>query len=128
MCSAKTPMEMFAIWNFHNGSTRDFASKFWESQSKVLDSMQRFSAGWFDRRHVGTRAALEASLRACESKNAAEMIACYQEWAAGAASRILDDQIAYQQLVHTAVSSMATAQAGQQTNEEALPFIWPRAA
>jgi hypothetical protein len=121
-------MEMFAVWDLYNGSTRDFASKFWEGQSKILDSMQRFSTGWFDRRHVGTRAALEASLRVCESKKLAEVIACYQEWAAGAASRILDDQIAYQQLVHTAVSSMAAAQVGPQTNEEALPFIWPRAA
>lgn len=128
MCSAKTPLESFAIWNLYNDSTRGFASKFWEGQSKVLDSMQKFSTGWFDRRHVGTRAALETSLRACESRNAIDMFACYQEWAAGAASRILDDQIAYQKLVHTAVSSMASVPVEQQTDEVPLPFIWPRAA
>lgn len=128
MYSAKTPLEFFAIWDLYNGSTRDFASKFWEDQSKVLDSMQRFSTGWFDRRHVGTQAALDTSLRACETKNSVDLFACYQEWAAGVASRILDDQIAYQQLIHTAVSSMASAQAEQQTAEVPLPFIWPRAA
>lgn len=128
MCSAKTPLESFAIWNLYNGSTRDFASRFWEGQSKVLDSMQKFSTGWFDRRHVGTRAALETSLRACESRNAIDMFACYQEWAAGAASRILDDQIAYQQLVHTAVSSMVPTQAEQTADDVSLPFIWPKAA
>ncbi|MBN9601055.1 MAG: hypothetical protein J0G28_15450 [Afipia sp.] len=126
MCSAQTPLEMPAIWN--NDSTRAFACKFWEGQTRLLDNMQQFASGWFERRHVGTRAALEAAQKACEARNPADTFACYQEWAAGAASRILDDQLAYQQLVHAAVSSMASAQPELADVNMPAPLRAPRAA
>lgn len=126
MCSAQAPLEMPALWN--NDSTRAFACKFWEGQSRLLDNMQEFASGWFDRRHVGTQAALEAVQKACEAKNPADTLACYQEWAAGAASRILDDQVAYQQLVHAAVASMASVQPTLPGLEMPAPLRGPRAA
>jgi hypothetical protein len=128
MCSAKTPLEMFSAWNLDNAQAKDFVSKFWEGQDKMLDSMQKFSAGWFDRRHVGTKAAIDASLHACQAKNPADMFACYQDWAAGAASRILDDQRAYQQLVQTVISSIASELPELQIDEEPLPLVRPKAA
>lgn len=126
MCSAQTPLEMPAIWS--NDSTRAFACKFWEGQTRLLDDMQQFASGWFERRHVGTRAALEAAQKACEARNPTDMFACYQEWAAGAASRILDDQLAYQQLVHAAVSLMASAQPELADVNMPAPLRGPRAA
>ncbi|WP_091139910.1 hypothetical protein [Microvirga guangxiensis] len=43
---------------------------FWENQDKVLDAMQAFANGWFERRHTGTRAALGTALRsACARRN-----------------------------------------------------------
>lgn len=128
MCSAKTPLEMFSAWNLDTDQTRDLVSKFWEGQEKMLDSMQKFSTGWFDRRHVGTKAAIDASLHACQAKNPTDMFACYQEWAAGATSRILDDQKAYQQLVQTAISSIASELPELPTDEVPLPLVRPKAA
>src|SRR5262245_38135571 len=36
---------------------RENACRFWESQEKVLDSMQALANGWFERRHTGTHKA-----------------------------------------------------------------------
>ena len=39
---------------------RENACRFWESQEKVLDSMQALANAWFERRHAGTHKAREA--------------------------------------------------------------------
>jgi len=125
MYRAQAPLEMPTIWD--TDSTRDFARKFWESQSRLLDDMQEFASGWFDRRHLGTQAALEAVQKACEAKSPADAFACYQQWAVGAALRILDDQFAYQQLVHTTMSSATPAQP-ERPEDMSAPFHELKAA
>lgn len=106
--SAETSLEMPMIWNSYSDSISKLACKFWEGQSELLDHMQDLASGWFDRRHVGTRAALSAVQKACTAKGPVDVAACYQDWVAGAASRILDDQVAYQRFVHVVISSLAS--------------------
>src|SRR5215475_3331375 len=40
---------------------RENACRFWESQEKVLDSMQVLANSWFERRHTGTHKARETA-------------------------------------------------------------------
>src|SRR5262249_8296217 len=35
--------------------------RFWESQERILDNMQAFANGWFERRRMGTVSAREAA-------------------------------------------------------------------
>jgi len=126
--SVEAPLEMPAIWNSSADSTSKLACKFWESQSRLLDHMQAFANGWFDRRHVGTRAALDAVQKGCAAKNPADMVACYQDWVAGVASRILDDQVAYQQFIHVAISSLDSFGPEQPASVAPAPVWQPRVA
>ena len=41
---------------------------FWDIQDKVLDAMENLAHSWFERRHVGTHAALEAAQRMCKAQ------------------------------------------------------------
>jgi hypothetical protein len=34
-------------------SSKENARRFWESQERILDNMQAFANGWFERRHMG---------------------------------------------------------------------------
>jgi len=126
--SIETPLEMPAIWNSAADSTSKLACRFWESQSELLDQMQVFANGWFDRRHAGTWAALDAVQKGCAAKNPADMFVCHQDWLAGVASRILDDQVAYQQLVHVAISSLASFEPDQPASVAPVPVLKSRAA
>ncbi|MDB5571642.1 MAG: hypothetical protein JWN93_2825 [Hyphomicrobiales bacterium] len=71
-------------------------SVFWVNQEKLLDSMQEFTTGWFERRHAGAHAALEASRAMARAQNPAEAFAQYQLWAKGAMERTLADAQALQ--------------------------------
>src|SRR5262245_33833826 len=46
-------------------SSKENARRFWESQERILDNMQAFANGWFERRHMGTLSAREAAERMC---------------------------------------------------------------
>ncbi len=72
------------------------ARDFWRGQQKVLDSMQAFAGGWFERRQTGTRAALEAAQRICAAKTPVDAAREYQEWANGSLQRMADDGLALQ--------------------------------
>jgi hypothetical protein len=72
------------------------AGDFWHGQDRVLDSMQAFAGGWFDRRHAGTRAALEAAQRMCTAKTPLDALREYQEWASGSMQRMAADSLALQ--------------------------------
>lgn len=74
------------------------ASSFWHNQDKLLDSMQDFAAGWFERRHTGTRQALDAAQCICTARNPADAIREYQTWLAGAVDRSMKDCLAMQRL------------------------------
>lgn len=72
------------------------ACDFWRSQQKILDSMQNFAGGWFERRHEGTRAALDSARRICTAKTPVDAFSEYQAWASGSLQRMTADGLALQ--------------------------------
>jgi hypothetical protein len=82
---------------------------FWDIQDKILDTMENFADGWFGRRHVGTRAALEVAQRMCKAQTPVDLVREYQDWISGAFQRVMADGYACQQFV------------GAFTNLSALP-------
>lgn len=72
------------------------ACEFWRGQDKVLDSMQAFAGGWFERRHAGTRAALEATQRIYAAKTPLDAAREYQDWLSGSLQRMAADSVAMQ--------------------------------
>ena len=64
---------------------------FWNIQNQILDSMENFANGWFERRHVGTRAALEAAQRMCKAQTPVDLAREYQDWTSGAFQRLMAD-------------------------------------
>ena len=84
------PASLFA------GTVQENARRFWAGQTDVLNEMQTFSEGWFERRHAGTKAALEACESMCAAKTPTEWLSAYQEWLTGAAERLMADGLACQ--------------------------------
>lgn len=78
-------------------SLRENACCFWQNQDKTLDSMQAFANGWFERRHTGTRATLEAAERMCKAETPVDVLREYQNWLNGAFERVSADGLACQQ-------------------------------
>ena len=73
--------------------------RFWNIQNKILDSMENFANGWFERRRVGTRAALETAQRMCKAQTSVDLAREYQDWISGAFQRLMADGYACQQFV-----------------------------
>lgn len=82
------------------------ACNFWQSQDKLLDNMQSLANGWFELRHAGTHAALEAAERICKAGNPADMMREYQAWATGASQRLMADGLACQQQMLSLLGAM----------------------
>src|SRR5215475_13023398 len=82
--------------NAINETVERNAREFWTIQDKILESMQDVAAGWLDRRHAGTQAALEATERMCRATTPAELFLQYQSWALGALERVTADAMAAQ--------------------------------
>jgi hypothetical protein len=72
---------------------------FWNIQNKILDSMENFANGWFERRNVGTRAMLEAAQRMCKAQTPVDLARECQDWISGAFQRLMADGYGCQQLV-----------------------------
>ncbi|MBS4083702.1 MAG: hypothetical protein KGZ73_09145 [Rhizobiales bacterium] len=70
---------------------------FWEGQDKLLNAMQTFANSWFERRHAGTHAALEAAQRMCKAETLVDLVREYQEWLNGVMQRLAADGLAGQQ-------------------------------
>jgi hypothetical protein len=70
--------------------------EFWRGQDKVLDCMQAFARGWFERRHAGTHAALECARRMCLASTPIDAAREYQDWASGSVQRVAQDGVALQ--------------------------------
>jgi hypothetical protein len=87
-------LQMLAPWR---ATTGESWAHFWRSQDKVLDSMQKFADGWFERRHVATTTALDAAQRACQAKSPVEAIREFQVWSAASIQRVAEDGFACQQ-------------------------------
>jgi hypothetical protein len=93
---------------------------FWNIQNKILDSMENVANGWFERRHVGTRAALEAAQRMCKAQTPVDLVREYQDWISGALQRVMADGYACQQFVG-ALGGL-TQDAGSQQFEESTRY------
>jgi hypothetical protein len=74
---------------------------FWNNQDQVLGSMEEFTNGWIERRHVGTQAALTAAQRMCDTKTGFDLMKEYQTWAVGSLERIMADSSALQEHLMT---------------------------
>src|SRR5262249_12202847 len=97
---------------------RENACRFWESQDKVLDSMQALANGWFERRHTGTHKAREAAERMCETQTFVDLIQAYQEWASGAFERIMADGRTCQQQIMAITGALASPPLAPSTTEK----------
>lgn len=110
------------------------ACGFWENQDKILDAMQAFANGWFERRHTGTRAALESAQRMCKAQTPVDLAREYQDWASGALQRIMADGLDYQRQFMTVAAALVpspTLLAGEREESsrgEARTAIRPKAA
>jgi len=95
--SAKTPFTTQVTDS--NNMASENAQRFWDYQNKMLDSMQCFANGWFERRHVGTHATLEAAQRIYRAETPVDALREYQDWVSGAFQRVMADGLALQQQV-----------------------------
>jgi hypothetical protein len=77
--------------------TRQSARSHWDGQQRILNSLEDFANGWFERRETGVRAAAEAAYEMCGAPTFVEVFATWQKWAAGAAERLATDGMAWQQ-------------------------------
>jgi hypothetical protein len=78
-------------------AARTSVRSFWESQERVLCSMDTSARGWFERRRAGTQAALRAAERMCGAETPGDVLRDYQDWASGACKRMMADGLACQQ-------------------------------
>lgn len=100
------------------------AHLFWENQNKLLDTMEEFTNGWFERRHAGTEEAQRAALRICQAENPAEAVREYQSWATAAFGRVMADGMAYHHCVMNSLGGLTqTAKAMEKETESKQPHI-----
>jgi hypothetical protein len=93
-----------------SAALQDNVRNFWDIQDKVLDAMENFANGWFERRHVGTHTALEAAQRMCKAQTPVDLVREYQEWVGGAFQRVMADGFACQQFVGAFVGPLSGKQ------------------
>jgi hypothetical protein len=84
-------------------------SDFWRGQDKVIDCMQGFALGWFERRHADTKAALESARRMCTARTPADAAREFQEWASGSLQRAAQDGVAFQREIMAIGEAMIDA-------------------
>jgi hypothetical protein len=89
-------------------SSKENARRFWESQERILDNMQAFANGWFERRHMGTLSAREAAERMCGTGTIVGLIQAYQDWTRGTFERIMADGLSCQQQIFAATSALTS--------------------
>ena len=69
-------------------------ARFWNIQDRLLYIKENFADGWFERRHVGSHAALEAAQRMCSARTGVDLAREYQEGVSGAFQRVMADGFA----------------------------------
>jgi hypothetical protein len=99
---------------------QDNVRRFWHTQDKFLDNMEKFAHEWFERRHVGSHAAQEAAQRMCKAQNPVDVVREYQDWVTGAFQRVTDDCFASQQFVG-ALAGLLQDAAPQQPEKKPPP-------
>jgi hypothetical protein len=79
-----------------SAAAKQHASAYWDSQDKLLDSMEEFVSGWFERRHTGTQEALAAARQVCDAESPFDAMRECQKWAIGSFERLVQDGFAAQ--------------------------------
>jgi hypothetical protein len=97
------------------------ACSFWEHQKRILDAMQTFTHGWYERRHTGTDAAFEAAQRMCKAETPIDVVREYQEWASGALQRVMADGLACQQQFMAVAGALERPSAASNEKEPESP-------
>lgn len=123
-----TMQHMLALPAGMSGPIRRNACAFWENQDKILDEMQEFASGWFERRHTGTHLALETAERMCRAENPVDLFREYQNWAVGALGRVMADGTACQRYCMAsfgAFSQLTVEQAETRETDSTQPHIKP---
>jgi hypothetical protein len=93
-----------------SAALQDNVRSFWDIQDKVLDAMENLANGWFERRHVGTHAALEAAQRMCKAQTPADLVREYQDWVGGAFQRVMADGVACREFVGALAGPLSSIQ------------------
>ena len=100
--------KMFLSTSANSAILRENARRFWESQEKVLDSIQALANGWFDRRRTGTHTARETAERMCGTETFVDLMQIYQNWASGAFERMMADGLSCQQQIMAVTGALAS--------------------
>lgn len=104
--------KMFLPTSAFSTTLRENTRRFWENQEKILDNMQAFANGWFERRRTGTQAARETAERMCGIETGTEtfvdLFQAYQHWANGAFERIMADGLSCQQQMMAVTGALAS--------------------
>lgn len=77
--------------NDYADQLRQQAQQFWNAQDEMLDDMRSFFDGWCERRHAGTRAALDATCVLTEAKDMETVNEALRNWSEGAMQRLMQD-------------------------------------
>ena len=96
----------------------DNVRRFWEIQDQFVDCMDAFAQGWFERRHAGTHAALEASARMCRAQTPINFVLECQQWTTGAAHRMVADVVACHEQFITAIAAVSRPPAPPTSKEQ----------
>jgi hypothetical protein len=99
-------------------SSRENAFRFWENQERILDNMQAFANGWFERRHMGALSACKAAERMCGTESIVGLIQVYQDWVRGTFERIMADGLSCQQQIFAATSALTSPPLAPSVNEK----------
>src|SRR5215831_10336275 len=91
-----------------SASFKDNSRRFWESQERILDNMQAFANGWFERRHAGALSACNAAERMCGTVTIVGLVHAYQDWARGTFERMMADGLSCQQQIFAATSALTS--------------------
>jgi hypothetical protein len=87
----RSMQKMFQPTSAISESLKENTRRYWESEEKLLDTMQTLANGWFERRRAGTNAAREAAERMCSTESLPDLMQAYQNWASGVFERIMAD-------------------------------------
>jgi hypothetical protein len=99
---------------------QDNVSRFWTTQDRLLYIMENFADGWFERRHVGSHAALDAAQRMCNARTGVDLARESQEWVSGAFQRLMADGSACQQFVGAFAGVLSDKQENKSQQPETI--------
>ena len=93
-----------------SAALQDNVRSFWDIQDKVLDAMENLANSWFERRHVGTHAALKTAQRMCKAQTPADLVREYQDWVGGAFQRVMADGVACREFLGSFAAPLSSEQ------------------